>query len=195
MSNAVSGRDPGLGPGPSSVAPSGLSAGDAVRLAEYHPAWPARFRVEAEVLRVALAPLAPRFEHVGSTAVPGLAAQPIIDILLGVRTPMAVEEHTPRLANFGYRLLPSAYDPGGRRRFLVRTVRGTRTHQVHVVEHLGEEWHRLLLFRDLLRRDAALAAEYAALKRSLAALYRGNRLAYASAKSEFVQRVLGAQVA
>jgi GrpB-like predicted nucleotidyltransferase (UPF0157 family) len=194
MSSVAAQGVPHAGPATHGSLPAGPATGDAVRLADHHPSWPARFRVEAEVLRVALAPLVPRFEHIGSTAVPGLTAQPIIDILLGVRVPMAVEQHAARLANFGYQLLPSAYDPGGRRRFLVRAVRGVRTHQAHVVEHLGEDWHRLLLFRDLLCRDPELAGRYAQLKRQLAQQYRNNRLAYTSAKSEFVQQVLGAPV-
>lgn len=169
------------------VAPAVLHAShvvdEPIELVPYHPSWPARFRVEAEVLRVALAPLAPRFEHIGSTAVPGLETKPIIDIMLGVRHPALVEEHARRLANFGYQLLPSAYDESGQRRFLVRTVRGMRTHHVHVVEFSGEHWHRLLLFRDLLRIDAALAADYVRLKRELCRQFARNRLPIRAARA------------
>ncbi len=177
---------------PSAGLPGSRIDDEPIELAPYHPSWPARFRVEAEVLRVALAPLAPRLEHIGSTAVPGLEAKPIIDIMLGVRHPALVEEHARRLANFGYQLLPSAYDESGQRRFLVRAVRGMRTHHVHVVEFSAEQWHRLLLFRDLLRIDAALAAGYVRLKRELCRQFARNRLAYTSGKSMFVQQVLGA---
>jgi GrpB-like predicted nucleotidyltransferase (UPF0157 family) len=166
-------------------------------LAAYHPSWPARFRVEAEVLRVALAALSPRFEHIGSTAVPGMSAKPIIDVLLGVPDPTAVDGYAPRLDNFGYQLAFAA-DAGGAlahaTRLLVRTVRGVRTHHVYVVEYLGEQWHRLLLFRDVLRIDTPLAGEYEALKRRLAGDHAGNPLAYARAKGVFVQRALGIEL-
>jgi GrpB-like predicted nucleotidyltransferase (UPF0157 family) len=168
---------------------------DHVIVETYRPAWPGQFRVEAEVLRTALAPLAPRLEHIGSTAVPGLAAKPIIDILLGVRTPAQIDAHAARLRNFGYVLTPQTDCGDGDRRFLARTVRGARTHHVHVVEVLGDAWHRLLLFRDLLRIDPQLAVEYGQLKRTLAARHAKNRLAYAAGKTAFIQAVLGVQPA
>lgn len=173
----------------------GASAAAAPRLelAAYHPSWPARYRVEVEVLRVALSPLAPRFEHVGSTAVPGLAAKPIIDVLIGLDRPAMIEDYAGRLANFGYQLLGgSDYGQDGRR-FLVRSVRGMRTHHVHVVERMGEQWHRLLLFRDMLRLDAQLAADYEQLKRKLLAT-SPSRLDYTNGKSGFVQSAIGVTV-
>jgi GrpB-like predicted nucleotidyltransferase (UPF0157 family) len=81
------------------------------------------------------------------------------------------------------------------RRFLIRTVRGVRTHHVHVVEASGGAWHRLLLFRDLLRIEPQLAVEYGQLKRTLAARHANNRIAYAAGKSAFIQAVLGLQPA
>lgn len=160
-------------------------------LAPYHLSWPARFRVEAEVLRVALAPLAPVIEHVGSTAVPGLAALPVIDIAVGVAAPAAVDEQAGRLANFGYRLLttPETKAPG--RRTLLRTVRGVRTHHVHVLTAFGDAWHRLLMFRDMLRLDHDLAASYESLKRELARQTQGRPLLYAAGKADFIRSVLG----
>ena len=168
---------------------------DQVLVEPYRPAWPGQFRVEAEVLRTALAVLAPRIEHFGSTAVPGLAAKPIVDILLGVRQPADVDAHAARLRNFGYVLAPHAGYDGDERRFLVRTVRGVRTHHVHVVDVVSKAWHRLLLFRDLLRMDAQLAVEYGNLKRTLAARHAKNRIAYSAGKTAFIQAVLGVQLA
>lgn len=162
-----------------------------VELQPYHPSWPARFRVESEVLRVALGSLAPLVEHIGSTAVPGLAAKPIIDMMVGVADPAAVDAQADRLANFGYRLVGGIeyLQPG--RRLLLRSVRGVKTHQVHVVEAFGEHWHRLLLFRDMLRLDRSLAEAYEALKRRLAEQHAGSAVLYANAKSNFVASVLG----
>lgn len=174
------------------AAPKVAAAGStAIELQSYHPSWPARFRVEAEVLRVALGSLAPLIEHIGSTAVPGLAAKPIIDMMVGVADPAAVDAQADRLANFGYRLVSGIeyLQPG--RRLLVRSVRGVKTHQVHVVEAFGENWHRLLLFRDMLRLDRSLAESYEALKRRLAEQHAGSAVLYANAKSNFVASVLG----
>jgi GrpB-like predicted nucleotidyltransferase (UPF0157 family) len=168
-----------------------VAATPAVQLVPPHPSWPARFRVEAEVLRVALSSLSPLIEHIGSTAVLGLAAKPVIDMLVGISQPADIDRQADRLANFGYRLVTGVeyLQPG--RRLLVRTVRGVKTHQVHVVESFGEHWHRLLLFRDMLRIDRRLAEAYAALKQRLAEEHPGSAVAYASGKSNFVASVLG----
>ncbi len=167
---------------------------EAIALSPYHPSWPARYRVEAEVLRVALAKLTPHLEHIGSTAVPGLAAKPIVDILLGIERPADIDAHSERLANFGYRAIGGSEYSERDQRFLVRTVRGVRTHHVHVVEHMNDGWHRLLLFRDVLRIDPQLAAEYEQLKRNLAAKFPTSRLGYTAGKSDFIKSVIGVTV-
>lgn len=175
---------------PAAAPPAAAAALDAA-LVPSHPAWPARFRVEAEVLRVALAPLSPVVEHVGSTAVPGLAAVPVIDIAVGVSDPTAVDRYGSRLANFGYLLMMSETHRAADRRVLIRQVRGVRTHHVHVVSAFGPAWHRLLMFRDMLRLDRDLALTYASLKRELAQQTRGRPLMYASGKADFIASVLG----
>jgi len=160
-------------------------------LAPSHPAWPARFRVEAEVLRVALSALAPVIEHVGSTSVPGLAAVPVIDIAVGVADPSAIDAHADRLANFGYRLMRGPEYGAADRRVLLRTVRGIRTHHVHVVTAFGDAWHRLLMFRDMLRLEPELASQYASMKQALAQQTRGRPHLYASGKADFIRSILG----
>ncbi|MDZ7653048.1 MAG: GrpB family protein [Burkholderiaceae bacterium] len=169
----------------------GTAVEAASEIAPYHPAWSARFRVEAEVLRVALATLTPVIEHVGSTAVPGLAAVPVIDMALGVADPTAVDAHAERLSNFGYRLMSAPEYMATDRRVLMRTVRGVRTHHVHVVTAFGDAWHRLLMFRDMLRLDPDLATTYAALKRELARQTQGRPLMYAVGKADFIRSILG----
>jgi GrpB-like predicted nucleotidyltransferase (UPF0157 family) len=169
----------------------GTAAEAAAEIAPYHPAWPARFRVEAEVLRVALASLAPVIEHVGSTAVPGMAAVPVIDLAVGVADPAAVDAQSERLSNFGYRLMNTPEYRATDRRVLVRTVRGVRTHHVHVVTAFGDAWHRLLMFRDMLRLDPDLAATYISLKRELARQTQGRPLMYAVGKADFIRSMLG----
>ncbi len=171
--------------------PAASTTVDDAVLAPSHPAWPARFRVEAEVLRVALAPLAPVIEHVGSTAVPGLAAVPVIDIAVGVGDPTAVDRYAGRLTNFGYQLMTGEAHRAVDRRVLMRQVRGVRTHHVHVVSAFGPAWHRLLMFRDMLRLDRDLALTYESLKRELAQQTRGRPLMYASGKADFIASMLG----
>jgi GrpB-like predicted nucleotidyltransferase (UPF0157 family) len=191
-------RWPGRAGGGASAYASGTSvaafADEVIALSLYHPSWPARYRVEAEVLRVALAGLAPHLEHIGSTAVPGLAAKPIVDILVGIERPAEIDAHTERLANFGYRTIGGSEYSERDQRFLVRTVRGMRTHHVHVVEHMNDAWHRLLLFRDVLRIDPQLALEYEQLKRELAAKFPTSRLGYTAGKSDFIKSVIGVTV-
>jgi GrpB-like predicted nucleotidyltransferase (UPF0157 family) len=176
--------------GAAASAPTQTGGGAQLVLAPYQAGWPARFRVEAEVLRVALSTLMPTVEHVGSTAVPGLAARPVIDMLLGLAAPVLIDAFAARLSNFGYTLLPpgSASAP----RVLVRQVRGLRTHHVQVVATYSDDWHRILLFRDLLRHDDALARQFTLAKLDLMRQHHGDALAYANGKASFIRAIVGA---
>jgi GrpB-like predicted nucleotidyltransferase (UPF0157 family) len=166
------------------------AAEDPIEIVAYDPAWPARFEAEATAIRAALGGDFPyAIEHVGSTAVPGLAAKPIIDIVLIVpereRWPALI---TP-LARLGYVYWDG--NPDTTKMFFVKGMPpfGTgRTHHVHV--HLPDALERLVRFRDLLRADAAEAARYAELKRALASEHRTDRDAYTKAKAAFVAAAL-----
>jgi GrpB-like predicted nucleotidyltransferase (UPF0157 family) len=162
----------------------GLAQG-LVRLAEADPAWPAIFAGEAARLRAALEGHDAAVEHCGSTSVPGLPAKPILDILVGVAAPIDVASIAQALAPLGYEHAPWAGVPGHE----VFGKGDPRTHLVHVVPLHGDAWKRMLAFRDALRRDPALAADYAILKRDLAARFSQNRAAYTDAKSRFVETV------
>ena len=163
---------------------------DQIIVKPYDPAWPARFRIESQLIHIALADLAPAIEHIGSTAVPGLAAKPVIDMLVGVRSLTEFERHYERLCIYGYEYIPEYERVLPDRRFFKRVVRGVRTHHVHVVELDGLYWNRYLKFRDSLRADSWLAARYAELKRRLAARFRFERDAYTNGKTGFVEAVL-----
>jgi GrpB-like predicted nucleotidyltransferase (UPF0157 family) len=163
---------------------------DQIIVTPYDPAWPARFRIESQLIYVALADLAPVIEHIGSTSVPGLAAKPIIDMLVGVRSLAEFERHCARLSLYGYEYIPEYERVLPDRRFFKRVVRGVRTHHVHVVELNGSYWQRYLRFRDSLRADSWLALRYAELKRRLAARFRFDRDAYTNGKTGFVEAVL-----
>lgn len=154
-------------------------------LVPYDPEWPRLFEIERQRLVAALAGVFEGIEHYGSTAVPGLAAKPIIDILVGVR-PLARwrECHDPLLA-LGYDYAADAGVPGhhifGRGR-----DRTERTHLLHVVEFGGPSWAPNLAFRDALRSDASLRASYLANKQQAVADAPGSRANYNIAKGAFI---------
>ncbi len=167
---------------------------DPITIVPYDAAWPTRFRVESQLIRIALNDLEPKIEHIGSTSVPGLAAKPIIDILVGVRSLDAFERHCDRLTVYGYEYIPEYERVLPDRRFFKRVFRGVRTHHVHVVEVNGRYWKRYLRFRDRLRADGFLASRYAELKCRLASRFRFNRDAYTNGKSSFVEAVIALPV-
>jgi GrpB-like predicted nucleotidyltransferase (UPF0157 family) len=163
---------------------------DGIVVVPHDASWSTRFRIESRLLCVALSDIAPTIEHIGSTSVPGLAAKPIIDMLVGVDSLTAFEARAGRLSIYGYDYVPEYERVLPDRRFFKRVVRGVRTHHVHVVEMGGVYWKRYLKFRDHLRADPWLAARYAEVKRRLAARFRFDRDAYTNGKTGFVEAVL-----
>lgn len=168
---------------------------DSIRIVPYDPAWPGMFEAEAGRLREALGPLALRIDHVGSTAVPGLAAKPVIDIQISVRPLHPFDAWRPALERSGYSYYRvEGYDDYP---YFYRPPEMPHTHHIHVCEAGGLHERRHLAFRDALRADAALAGRYEALKRELArrhsAATHESRNAYADAKSEFIQSVCQAR--
>lgn len=165
---------------------------DEVEIVDYDPRWPALFDQEARRLRSVLDPsLVIGLEHFGSTAIAGLSAKPIIDILIAVRSLAEVEDSfVVALQTLDYVFW--ADNPKKDRMFFVKGMPPfgpRRTHHVHVTEPHGEMWHRLA-FRDYLRVHPEEAAAYARLKRRLAAEYRTDREAYTEAKSAYVETVM-----
>ena len=162
-----------------------------VEIVPYDPAWPALFAAEAAHLR-ALVPawLIGRIEHFGSTAVPGLAAKPIVDMLVEVRSMEAVVQHiAPILKREGYEFFWRDRERGlpgiAYAWFIKRDAAGRRTHHIHCLEPGSSEWERLL-FRDYLRAHPEAARAYGALKQRIAAEHPDDRVAYAKAKTDFV---------
>jgi GrpB-like predicted nucleotidyltransferase (UPF0157 family) len=154
-----------------------------VEVVEYDGTWPTTFEAE----RTRLAPLLQGAEihHFGSTAVPGLAAKPVIDMIALVDD---LDAPIPGLVEGAGYEFPTAFNATlAHRRFLCYPTAAHRTHHLHLVDELAELSCRLR-FRDRLRADATLAAEYALLKRKLAACYPDDREAYTEAKAPFVKR-------
>ncbi len=168
---------------------------EVIDIVDYDPAWPACFEQEKQHL-LACFPEGSiiRIEHIGSTAVPGLAAKPIIDMLVGVSDLALVREETaPLLEAQGYDYFwrPTRGDDGPPFYpwFIKRDAAGVRTHHIHVVEMgFAEHWDRVL-FRDYLIAYPETAAQYATLKRRLAAEFTGDRVRYTEEKTSFIAEV------
>ncbi|MDS1268742.1 GrpB family protein [Lipingzhangella sp. LS1_29] len=161
-----------------------------VRIVDHDPNWSDRFAAEQEHVRSLLGPLlATEVEHVGSTAVPGLRAKPIIDMLAEVHSLEDARAALPTLEKSGWWYW--AEDPMGEERlWLLRPSPEQRTHHLQIRATGSPQAQALLAFRDALRGSQALRIEYAALKEWLAKRHPSNRNAYTNAKSAFVDRVL-----
>jgi GrpB-like predicted nucleotidyltransferase (UPF0157 family) len=160
---------------------------DPVVVVDHDPRWAPMFRRERERIVGALGQLAVAVEHVGSTAVPGLAAKPVLDIMVGVERLPLPETALAALAALGYQYRGDGGVPG---RQYFRT--DPRTRHLHVVALDGAQWTRTLAFRDYLRRHPEAAREYAALKRDLERSHGGERARYSAGKSAFIERILEA---
>lgn len=162
-------------------------------IAEYDPRWPALFEEERARLLPATGTLLVAMEHIGSTAVPGLAANPIIDIMGGVRELGQVTRYVPTLGGLGYEYVPQyeVFIPERRYFRKPRTGQGPRTHHLHIVELTSDFWRRHLLFRDYLRTHPVALREYADLKRRLASEHGDDGRRYTDAKRPFIELILG----
>jgi GrpB-like predicted nucleotidyltransferase (UPF0157 family) len=165
-------------------------ATEQVELVDHDPAWAGRGLQERDVLQKLLALwLTGAVEHVGSTAVPGLAAKPIIDLQARVAALDVADEIVPVAAPHGWRYIPPELDQHPDRRFFAKVRDDRRIAHLHVLTADGR-WHQQLAFRDALRADPALVCAYARLKVELADRHRDDREAYTAGKEHFVQEVL-----
>jgi GrpB-like predicted nucleotidyltransferase (UPF0157 family) len=163
-----------------------------VELVAYRDSWPREFEQEKARL-LALWPGAfVQIEHFGSTAVPGMQAKPIVDILAGVATMFIAQELFEPLLRNGYTTSREFNAMLADRKWFMRVMNGRRTHHLHVVECGGQQWQDRLRFRDILRQQPDIARQYGELKRQLADKHRQDREAYTDAKTEFVAAVLAA---
>ena len=168
--------------------PLGLES-KTVRVVPYDDRWPDLFDAESTrlvdaVTAAGLPGLA--IEHVGSTAVPGLAAKPILDIAAGRPPDILPTTYIPALESLGYIYRGDGGLPG--REFFRRGM--LRSHHLHLVELGGPHWDRYLRFRDALRAAPAVRDAYADLKRALAGQFPRDREGYIAGKADFVERVV-----
>jgi len=168
-----------------------VASGRRVVVVRYDPAWAERYEVERARIVAALGPKVLRVAHVGSTAVVGLDAKPVIDVLISVASIRDGSAFRPALESFGYERREN--DSLADRAYFVLNEDGVRVVQLHVCESGGTFEREHLAFRDKLRSDPELRDRYAALKRELAKQYPDDRLAYTAAKAPFIHATLDAR--
>ena len=161
-----------------------------IQLAGYSPQWPLIFEAERTVLASVFAGLSFRIEHIGSTAVPSLGAKPIVDVLVGAPSLADIEMRIPAIEVLGYQYVPEHEAVLPQRRFFAKPVVHPRQFHVHAVATNSSFFAEHLLFRDSLRANPRLAAEYFSLKVELAARFGDDREGYTDAKSSFIQSVI-----
>ena len=161
-----------------------LARGPEIVIVEYDPRWPAMYEAEKARIGAATGDLFLEFEHVGSTAVPGLPGKPVVDILGAVRALPEVEAHLGALAELGYVQLP--FLPG--RLFFLR--RGMpESYNIHGIPIAGFRGEQQLIFRDYLRSHPEVAAEYGRLKCEIVTRIETYQQ-YMPAKAAFIQSVM-----
>ena len=168
-----------------------MKSEDPVELEPYDPHWPAAFKAEAEILIAALHEPSFTVEHVGSTAVPGLGAKPVVDIMLGAPSMASIDSRRVTIESLGYEYRPDLEATIPDRRFFVKRAGGRRAFHLHAVQAGSAFWLEHLVFRDRLRRDPRLAAAYHGVKARLAHRFRHDREAYTAGKLAYIVEVLG----
>lgn len=164
-------------------------ADEPIRIVPYDPTWPERFERERALLEDTIGDwmVDGSVHHVGSTAVPGLAAKPVIDILAGVSSLEESRACFGRLGEIGYVYFPYRSEE---MHWFCKPNPSRRTHHLHLIPTGGERFRDELAFRDYLRAHKDVAEEYGALKRRLAEEFRNDREAYTEAKTEFIGATL-----
>ncbi len=158
-----------------------------IELSEYDPKWPAKFEQEKEFLLELIGDwCVGSVEHVGSTAVPGLAAKPIIDMMFGVES-LEASKPVIELLKDHYCYAPYKTEV---MHWFCKPSPEFRTHHLHLVPYQSKLWLERIGFRDALRENPQTAAEYAKLKSDLAVRYKQYREAYTQAKWPFIKKVL-----
>ncbi len=159
-----------------------------IEIVPYDPRWPAAYEQELKRLNKAIGSHVLRFEHMGSTAVTGLAAKPIVDISAAVKSLGDVPALFADLEAVGYRPIeqssPDRYD------LWRQTSNAPPTHILHFMELESDAWMRPLIFRNALRADPELRARYMQLKEQLASSFASDIKSYGQGKTDFVNQVL-----
>lgn len=159
-----------------------------VEISDYDGTWPSQFASLAQRVRASLGQLVSRVEHVGSTAVPGLSAKPVIDLDVVVASEADLSLAIARLTGMGY-MHEGELGISGRHAFIWPL--GEARHHLYLLTEGAEELRRHVAFRDALRGDRDLRDRYGMLKRELAARCSADRAAYTRGKSDFIESIIG----
>lgn len=167
---------------------NGLKRGT-VKLENYTPAWAKDFAAEKVALEKVYGDATVAIEHVGSTAIPGLIAKPIIDIEVGLKHFDDWRKFVKPLETIGYTFMPDRVKSD--EIFMPKGPEERRTHYLHITEFNSHEWQKVIKFRDKLRLNSKLRCEYEELKMDLVKKYFDSRAAYSDAKTRFIMSVIG----
>jgi GrpB-like predicted nucleotidyltransferase (UPF0157 family) len=163
----------------------GVEPGE-VKVVPYDPAWPKKYADEARRLRRAIGHLVEDIQHIGSTAIPGIVAKPIIDIAVAVADAGIIEPLVRPLEALGYEYRGLLFGVAGHCFFRKGEP---REYFLHVFAHRSDFWARRITFRDYLMTHGDVAAEYRTLKTGLAARHAADRTSYTAEKKAFVEKV------
>ncbi len=171
----------------------GLKRGT-VKLVPHNPKWEKLFEKEKQLLKKTFGDTILAIEHIGSTAIPGIPAKPIIDINIGVKSLDVARDMKEEFDRLGYEHRPFVPDKTKDdlkwQELYVKGPEAKRTHYVHVTVFGGDYWKNDLLFRDFLRKNPERAKQYAKLKEQLAEKYADDRATYTENKEQFINETL-----
>lgn len=165
-----------------------------IAITPYDPHWPRLYAAERDRLSQVLAPILIRVHHVGSTSVPGLAAKPVIDILIEVSDDARLPQFDPGIAALGYTPRGECLDAGGTpgRYYYTKNTKGQRSHQLHICQEGHWEIAAMLAFPRYLWQHPDVAARYQRVKEQAAAAHRYDIVGYIAAKNDFIRTILAA---
>ena len=155
----------------------------------YNSSWETNYKEESQHLENSIKESGIRIEHIGSTAIKGLGAKPIIDIMIGLKDFSKADVYVPKIVSLGYQYISKFEDVMPYRRFFIKEINGKRTCHIHMVEQETEFWVRHLKFRNHLRNDNEDRDKYFELKMNLSKKEWNNSNEYADAKSEFIKSI------
>ena len=160
-----------------------------VVILDYDPRWPNLYEEEKRRILEAIGHKVLAIEHIGSTAIPGLGAKPIIDMMAGVHQPSDADECIPLLKDIGYTSVTPQPDDLEHYYCLGKGSHSVGYH-LHLIKFGSYSWKKHLLFRDYLRAHPDVAQHYYEIKKRLTAEYGYDRAAYTKAKTSFIENVV-----
>ncbi len=163
----------------------GLKRGT-VKLLRYNPKWRESALKEINALRKTLGSIALDIQHMGSTAIPGMSAKPIIDIDVAVKSLRVVKDLIGPLKKLGYRYRVGEPE----KRLFVKGPNEKITYHLHVIELGSDLWNNDLLFRDFIRKNKKEARQYSELKKELASQFYNDRKSYSNGKEDLIKAIL-----